>query len=807
MKYFSFLFCLLIALVLAIGLSLPIGQVPPLAGLLDPYHGFWQNAYSEDELAIDQRQLPGLSAPVKVIYDLNLIPHIFADNQTDLYRVQGFVTAQHRLWQMEFQTMAAAGRLSAVVGPQALEYDRMQRRKGLSFGAEQGLIYLQAEDSATLQHVAAYTEGVNAYIAQITNARLPVEYKLLDYKPEPWTVFKTLLLLKYMADMLVGDKDLEFTNLRQIIGKEGIERLFPDFPRDNDPIIESTKKWDFTPLSVQTPEGIVYPDSALLIDPLPSPEPGVGSNNWAVSGKKTLDGHPILANDPHLGLNMPSLWYAMQLTTPDYSAKGATLPGALGVISGFNENIAWGVTNATRDLRDWYAITFKDESRTEYRYNDQWIQSVKRVEEIRIKNELTFFDTLVYTHYGPVVYDESFRGNGQKVNFALKWTAHDGSNEQSTFLGLNQGMNYGDFIKALDHYAAPAQNFVFASTNGDIAMKVQGKFPLKWKEQGKYLMDGNNPAFEWQGFIPSEQNPSTLNPERGFVSSANQHSVDASYPYYLFDTSFEHYRNRRLNSRLREMSDITIRDMMDLQFDNYSLHAAEALPVMLDYLLTDTTQSFSPMEETLIEALQNWDYHTSPDQVAPPLFIEWWKNLEEMLWEKWKQPGRPILIPNNYQTTQLLSEDPESEYFDRPGTGVQETARDWIRQSFKLMAQNIEVRRETEEPTWAAYKKTSLQHLIPAFSSFGYFNIHTGGGKGILNATSERHGASWRMVVEMGKPVKAFGIYPGGQSGNPGSKFYGSFVEKWAEGDYLDFDLRKKEDTDQSLFTNTFTPN
>lgn len=806
MKYFSFFICLVLSVALAVLLSAPIGQVPPLAPLLSPFYGFWQNAYSEDELEVDQWELSGLIEPVEVIYDEHLIPHLFAANEEDLYRVQGFVTAQHRLWQMEFQTMAAAGRLSEVVGSQALEFDRMQRRKGLSFGAEAGLIYLQEEDPDTFRLLVAYADGVNQYIASLTHARLPVEYKLLNYKPEPWSPYKTVLLLKYMADMLVGDKDLEFTNLRQIVGAEWMEKLFPDFPEENDPVIEASKKWQFKPLPVSKPNNIIYPDSMLLVDPLPAPEPGIGSNNWAVSGKKTGSGYPILANDPHLSLNMPSLWYAMQLTTPKYSVKGATLPGALGVISGFNQSIAWGVTNATRDLRDWYAITFKDEQREQYLYDGQWRPTDRRLEEIKIKNEASYFDTIIYTHYGPVVYDASFRANGQKVNFALKWTAHEGSNEQRAFLELNRGKDHGDFIAALNHYTAPAQNFVFASASGDIAMKVQGKFPLRWEGQGKYLMDGSNSAFEWQGYIPAEQNPSTLNPERGFVSSANQHSVDPSYPYYVFDPSFEHYRNRRLNKRLSEMTRISVDDMKALQFDNFHLHAAEALPVLLLLLLEKPT-AISSEEEGLLRELQKWNYYTSPRQSEPPLFTEWWNRLEEMLWGRWKEEGRPVLFPNNYQTTLLLKEEPGSEIFDDPLTPKIETARDWVEKSFKAMAQEIVERRESVgNLSWAAYKQTSLQHLVPNFKAFGYFNIHTGGGRGILNATSERHGASWRMVVEMGEDVEAFGIYPGGQSGNPGSKFYGNFVGKWAKGEYLNFSLLEIEDAQQGIMVTQFIP-
>ena len=805
MKYFGFLISLILALVLAIALSLPLGPVPPLGWLLDPYHGFWQNAYSEDELAVDQIKLKNLSAPVEIVYDENLVPHIFAQSEPDLFRAQGYVTAQHRLWQMEFQTRAASGRISEIVGSQALEFDRMQRRKGLAFGAEAALAFLETEDPETLSLIAAYADGVNQYIEQLSAARLPVEYKLLNYRPEQWTPFKTVLLLKYMADMLVSDRDLEYTNLLQLIGPDLMESLFPDTPQENDPIIESTKKWEFTPLPVERPDDLQYPDTALLIDPMPSPVPGVGSNNWAVSASKTRRGHPILASDPHLSLNLPSLWYAMQLTTPDYSVKGATLPGALGVIIGFNENIAWGVTNAPRDVRDWYSITFNGDKRLEYLYNNQWIQSTLRIEEIQVKGDLPYIDSVIYTHYGPVVYDKNFRSNAQNINFSLRWTAHDGSNEQRTFLDLNRGRDHGDFIRALDHFTSPAQNFAFATTTEDIAMKVQGKFPLRWKDQGKYLMDGSNPEFEWKGPIPVSHNPATLNPPRGFVSSANQNPVDPSYPYYVFDKSFEQYRNRRLNRRLEEMDRITVQEMKDLQLDNFNLHAAEALPIMLAYM--DELPTAARGGDFLAD-LKRWDFYADADQTAQALFTIWWDHLIELAWGKWKSPGRPIVYPNDYQTTRLLKEEPGSPVFDLPETPVIETGRDLVAESFDQMVEDLQAWDDTNGAlTWSNYKKTSVQHLISNFTAFGHYNLHTGGGSGILNATSERHGPSWRMVVELAEAdIRAYGIYPGGQSGNPGSRFYDNMLDKWVEGEYLEFGLRKTEDEDNVLFKTSLIP-
>ncbi|MDR7130515.1 penicillin amidase [Algoriphagus sp. 4150] len=801
MKYVGFLVVLALTIALAIAVSLPFGAIPPMAPLLDPSHGFWQNAISEDALAEDALHLDRLSSEVKVVYDEHLIPHVFATDDADLYRAQGYITAKHRLWQMEFQTMAAAGRISEIVGPIALDLDRMTRRKGLAYGAEMGMKFIQENDPDSFLLLEAYADGVNQYIDQLSDARLPVEYKILNYRPEHWSAFKSILLLKYMTDMLVGDRDLEYSNLRKILGDVMLDKLYPEYPVGVDPIIEPGHKWKFKPLSVAKPDSIDYhyPNDQLLITPLPQPEEGIGSNNWAVSGSKTKSGNPILANDPHLSLNLPSLWYSMQLTTPGHSVKGATLPGALGVISGFNENVAWGVTNATRDTRDWYKITFQDNSRKAYRYGNKWEQTTFRIEEIKVKNEKTYIDTVVYTHYGPVVYDKTFNSNRQDVNFALKWNVHEGSNEQKTFLLLNSAKNHEDYNAALDHFTAPAQNFVFASKSGDIAMRIQGKFPLKWKGQGKFFMDGADPGMEWQGYIPNDQNAATLNPSRGFVSSANQHPTDSTYPYYVFDNSYEFYRNRRLNRRLGEMKNITIEDMQGLQFDDYYLHAAEALPVMLE-LLGGEFSSDSDAKKYL-GLLKEWDYYADPNQKAPTIFYIWWRKMYSQIWKELSENSAPIVLPSYYQTVLLMKNEPDGTVFDLKNTAETETVAIHVRQGFKEMLADMK-KWEADEGdfSWANYKRTTIQHLVPQFKSFSVQNVYTGGGSGILNATSERHGASWRMVVELGDQMKAFGIYPGGQSGNPGSKYYSDFIQKWANGEYLNFDIRTSDQAEGVLF-------
>ena len=291
----------------------------------------------------------------------------------------------------------------------------------------------------------------------------------------------------------------------------------------------------------------------------------------------------MLENDPHLDLTLPSIWYQVQLVTKDMNVYGVSIPGAPGVIIGFNSKVAWGVTNVGSDVLDWYKISFKDQRHKEYLYNNQWKATKPRIESIQVRGSETITDTVYYTHHGPVVYLENqkpekfSKADNIPAGYALRWIAHDGSNDVKTFYMLNKASNYADYRKALTYYTAPAQNFVFASMDNDIAITPNGYFPLKWKEQGKFLLDGNNPNDEWHGRIPADQNPTVKNPPRGFVSSANQFSADPSYPYYLHWEFSGYERAHRINKRLTVMTKATADSMRALQNDNYSVFAENVL--------------------------------------------------------------------------------------------------------------------------------------------------------------------------------------------------------------------------------------
>ncbi len=781
-----------------------LGTIPPLGKFMNPYSGFWQNETTEsfgEQLALD-----GLSAAVTVHYDAQLIPHVFAENDLDLYRAQGYITAKHRLWQMEFQTYAAAGRLSEIVGADAIEYDRGQRRKGMVFGAENALDEM-LKDPVLATRIEAYSAGVNQYISSLEPKDYPVEYKLLNYAPEPWQPLKSALLLMYMTDMLAGgDADLENSNFISLFGKETFELLFPEFLADQDPVIPRERDWsDFgevtVPIAPASKSGI-----ALVNETLDQPDPDNGSNNWAVSAEKSVNGHPILANDPHLGLNLPSIWYVMQLATPDHNVMGATLPGALGVIIGFNEHIAWGVTNATRDVKDWYTITFTDKSKTAYVYGEESKPINTVIEEIKVKGGETYLDTVRYTHYGPITYDERFKGNGRD-HLAMKWIGHQPNSNQNTFLKLNRATDYDAYVDAILTYTAPAQNFVFASKENDIALWIQGKIANKWEQQGKFVLDGSNPEHEWQSYIPQQHNPHVKNPERQFVSSANQHPTDEAYPYYVYDANYEQYRNRTINDFLRALEKVSVEDFKALQSNNFNLKASEALPSMLELLEAESYEALGSAEGYL-KTLKDWDYINDKNSLGASVWEAWWTTFYTMTWDEFETSQIAIHWPDSYQTVWLLKNHPELDFFDRLATAEKETATDVVKASFEQTVKSLyELSTTGDSLDWATYKGTYVGHLLQGLPAFSRFNLPVGGNGGIVNAMKKNHGPSWRMIVELSDKTNALGAYPGGQSGNPGSKHYDDLLDRWAAGEYYELNFMKTVDESLAVsFSSTFTP-
>lgn len=786
-----------------------LGDIPPLGKFLNPYTGFWQNAEPIDPTNFSLEN-ETLRDAVSILIDDQGVPHVFAENDHDLYFAQGYITAKDRLWQLDFQTRYAAGRLSEVVGEKAIELDRYQRRMGMTFGAENMLAEAQKDPQSRLI-LEAYTAGINAYIDQLAPRNYPIEFKILDYKPEPWKPLNSALLLKLMSATLArGTNELALSNILEQYGEDVVNDLFPNYPFIEDPIIPRGTEWlfadDSTLNSINSAPKIVgttqpsttqhnqnqltptQPQSAEWLSNrlLTAPKPeNLGSNNWTVNGNKSSTGFPILANDPHLDLTLPSIWYQIQLHSPVTNVYGASIPGSPNVIIGFNKNIAWGVTNVGSDVLDWYKVTFKDNSYQEYKQNGNWRKTKKRIEEIKVRGHKALYDTVYYTHLGPVSYLENTKPENlpMTVNipegYALSWVAHQPSNEIRAFYELNMAEDYQGYRHALSHFFAPAQNFVYADRNGDIAITSNGLFPIKENNQGKFLLDGSEIANEWKSRIPFERNPAAHNPAQNFLSSANQWPVDQTYPYYLGWEFAPNERARRINAQLKTMERANLADFQTLQNDTYSV-LAESLTDTLTYILANTSQLDGPETEALAQ-LQRWDYRYERNSVAASIFETFYNTINENLWSAHFAKQETLMrYPSRDRTVHLLLHEPESPWYSTPNE--KRTRRDLIINSFKQSIQALTEKYGTlDHWEWSKIKKTHVPHLA-AVPGLGSRVLDVGGSKHTVNAMSEKNGPSWRMIVLLGNEPKAYGVLPGGASGNPGSPFYDNQISTWESG-------------------------
>ena len=750
----------------------PGGTLPAIGRLLDPVNGCMANAEPvHDDQAMDL-QVPGLQQGATVSFDDRMVPHISAGNDHDIYCLQGYVHAYFRLWQMDMETRAAAGRVSEVV-PKAVKFDRTQRRKGMVYAAENSLKAMESDPRTKLM-LDAYTEGINLFISKLKYATYPLEYKLLGFAPEKWTNLKSALLLKYMADDLTGHADdIPLTYLRSVLPADQFRILYPETISGSSPVIPSGTRFDSVSLTRPVPPADSVQPKFTNKDFNEARPDGKGSNNWALSGKRTESGAAILCNDPHLGLNLPSLWFEVQLQAPGMNVYGASLPGAPGIVIGFNDSVTWGVTNNYRDVKDFYQLKIVDGNAGKYWFDGKQLAFTHRIERIAVKGQPDIVDTVNYSIHGPVMYDEHNPApGGLKRPLAMCWMAHRATNELLALYLMNRAKDYPGFVAGIQHFECPAQNFAYADRAGNIAMWGQGQFVNKWKGQGKYIMDGADRASTWGQLIPMGENPHVLNPEQGFVTSANQSVTDSTYPYW-YNGDFVELRAWRLNDRLNDMHKATVSDMFALQNDTYSILAAHALPYMLKHVPTQ----LSDKEQGYIAKLRKWNYQLSSTSISGSVFQLWWFYLYNDIWAGLsKVPDQLYPLP---ERTMQLIETTDSELAVVP----QLKNFDYlVKRSFRQAMDSLNLAAHNG-PEWYKVKNTSVTHLakLPAFS---YDTLKIGGWGNTVNAAKGDHGPSWRMVVQMGKEIEAFGVYPGGQSGNPGSAHYADFLQSWAAGKY-----------------------
>jgi len=777
------LFPLLALIIVIYALSTPLYNAPPLGKLLHPFAGAVQNGNDQrltaPLFALDKS---GVSGTVNVFWDERKVPHIYANNADDLYFAQGYVTAYLRLWQMDFITYAAAGRLSELFSKDDfLEYDRNQRRIGILDAAKKALVLVE-QDPETRGALTAYTRGVNAYIKELGYKELPLEYKLMDYQPEPWSNLKSVLILKGLANSMTGyGEDLFQSKMMLALGEADFNKLFPDFTTHSTPVMNH----EIPLLSKDLPE-VKKPDylnysflasNAVLVDDAYNPR--LGSNSWAVSGKKTKSGFPILANDPHLGLSFPSVWMEVQLSAPGMNVYGVSIPGAPAIVIGFNDDIAWGITNGGDDVKDWYKLKISSDYKA-YEWDGKWLPLSFRVEEIKRKGRAPFYDTVYSTIHGPIVNNKSFPGrNPDLLDNALKWELHNASNEFRTFIKLNTARDYNDYKEAIRHYSCPLQNFTFACKDNTIAINHQGNMAVKWPGQGKFILDGTSSDFLPTRYIPVDSLPQLYDPTSNFVLSANQHPTDASYPYY-YDGYYAETRANRIEQLLENRNDLDIPAMEAIQLDNTNYFSELALPVLMKHI---DLQRLNAAQQKMLQTLSTWKGTYNYEDENAKLYELWWKDITTSTWDELRVYPFFSRPPDEYVLLDLIEQEPESHFFDRQGTVKKENAGDIVTGAFIDAVAEYDNLKKGGSVKWGDCNKVNIMHLtnLPAFSRVG---LPSAGHPEAINAISVNWGPSWRMIVQLGDRPQAYGIYPGGQSGNAGSSSYDNFVDDWSKGHY-----------------------
>jgi penicillin amidase len=787
----------------------PLGRAPALGTLLDPAHGVWALARNA-ELPNDANDvLPTLGSSVEVRYDVRGVPHIFASSDDDAYRALGYVVARDRLFQLWLQTMAASGRLTEIAGAQALPLDREMRRLGIPWSAERKLALVDSTAPETARLARAYAEGINAYIDHMSRDELPLEFRLLGMRTVPrWDPLNSLLLFNRMGWTLAYIvPELSRAVAASRVGPAAAASLFPENSPIQEPILPNGRKaprFDFTKLAPAGAADSVGAQAliAALHDFAPASaaaamgndEPRTfASNNWAVAARRSATGDALLAGDPHLELSLPSIWYEAQLVVPSQlDVYGVTIPGLPTIILGFNRDIAWTFTNTGADVLDFYTERVdQDAHPTKYFMDGTWHPLQQRIEQYRgPRGQILAVDTLYFTHRGPLR-----RENGQWLS--MRWTVLEQSNETEGFRLAAKARDVDEFQRAMGMYfRSPAQNMLVADRHGSIAIRSTGRFPIRPSSgSGFAIRDGTTSASDWRTYLPVEFAPQARDPEQGFLASANQQPIDPRMANYWFGGQFETWRAMRINQLLRADSAMTVDKMRRFQTDPGSAFADLFVPYFLNAAQRAATRPVPDVDAAkLAEAarlLGEWDRKYTKDNKRAVLFDLAYTELVNRTWDELIAPDpssrsvRRVVTPSSEVLAELLA-DSTSDWWDDRRTPRREARDDILAAS--LVAALDTARARYGDParkgwTWSHVRHVNIWHPL-RLPSLSALDLPTQGGRGTLNPASGGFGPSWRMVVELSSSeLKAWGTYPGGQSGNPASSRYKNHLQEWVNGD------------------------
>ncbi len=723
----------------------------------------------------------GLSKPVTVRRDARSIPYIEASNDADLYFAQGFITASDRLWQMDLLRRVSRGELSEIFGKQVLEEDKRWRRYGFSKIAEESMTTLNPSLKTALEN---YTRGVNAYIATLDKDSLPPEFKILQYQPTAWKPTDTLCIGKILADGLSSTwrQDLIRASL-QGLAKEKLADLTNNvtpydvvlYGKDISQIPNS--KFQNSNQVAVADETLKFAENDAKIRESSLSRVGLyaedlaASNDWVISGKRTADGKPILANDPHLQPAAPGIWYLTHLSTPDMRVSGVTFPGVPGIVLGHNADIAWGATNVGPDVQDLYKETFNDKG--EYKTPNGWEKIVIRKEEIKVRsNPLSpVTETQVLdveeTRNGAIITDEI----GQK--FALKWTARDPKNQEfEAFFLMNRAKNWEDFQTALKTYGGASQNFVYADVKGNIGWYAAGKIPIRKTGDGALPYDGTTTDGDWVGYIPFGELPHLYNPPEGFIVTANQRTVGTDYKYYGVMTrdAANPWRARRIYNLLKDNTKVTMDDVRDIQHDVYSNIYADLAGEIVK------NQAASP--ETLT-VLTTFDGKMTADSKAGLIVNE----IRNCVANKIADDNKIPVIVARERLLYWIIKDKTARWLPKSFASYNDLLKTCDAESRISLADPKRFGADESKWRWGNAFVANFQHPLAVVPLIGgqfvvkYTNVN---GSGVTPNVGSY--VSMRQIASPGNWDATRHVIPLGESGNPASPFFKDQFEAWRTG-------------------------
>ncbi len=769
-------------------------------------------------------QLSGLEGAVDVYRDNMGIPHIYAASLPDLFMAQGYVHAQDRFWQMDFWRHIGSGRLSEMFGDSQVETDTFLRTLGWRQVAEQELATYDPESVAILE---AYAEGVNAYLADHQGTAISLEYGILKiltpgYKPEPWTPVNTLTWAKAMAWDLRGnmDEEIERAILLKTLTPEQVAQLFPSYPADHPVIILEMGQAATIPsagrslpdldwASVQTRFSALH----ALLGPSGA---GIGSNSWAVSGSLTATGMPLLANDPHLGIQMPSIWYQIGLhcrpmsAACPYEVAGFSFAGVPGVVIGHNQNIAWGFTNTGPDVMDLFIEKINPDNPNQYEYNGQWVDMTLRTETITVGGGEPIPLTVRSTRHGPIISDtggdwtdfSQQAGIELPENYAisLRWTALEPSTIFQAIWGFDKAANWDDFRQAASKFNVPAQNLLYADVQGNIGYQMPGNIPIRKNGDGRLPVPGWTDEYEWTGTIPFEKLPTVFNPSKGYIVTANNAVVGADYPY-LISTDWDYgFRANRIVDMIENAAGpIDIATIQKMQGDSYDANAATLVPILAQLEL----QQGTPNQAVALDLLKNWDTQARMDSAPAAVFEVFWKNLlDDTFNDDLPKDYRPEGGSRWIEVMRNLVKQPDSFWWDDKSTTDKVERRDDILvRAFTEAVAEIEQLQGKDSARWnwgdlhtATFVNQTLgkSGIAPIEALFNRGPFRVNGGDAIVNATGWNatlgYSVDWlpsmRMIVDLGNLSNSVTVHTTGESGHAYHPHYIDMADLWRNIQY-----------------------